>query len=141
MKLNTILIILLFVLSVKGYTQNTESKSTAKTEKNIDQKLPQFPGGDNAFYTYLDENVKLPVGFDKKQFLKKNKNKYVPISVGFTVDVDGSITDVKVIDKTNKLLDKKAKEIVENMPKWEPGYQDGSPIKVQYAIPVRFNLM
>lgn len=141
MKLNIIVAILLLVLGVKGYTQNSKSKVIASSEENIDQKLPQFPGGDDAFYSYLDKNVKLPEGFDKKEYLKKNKNIYVPISVGFTIDVDGSIVDVKVIDKTNKLLDQKAKEIVENMPKWEPGYQDGSPIKVQYAIPVRFNLM
>ena len=73
--------------------------------------------------------------------MKKNKNIYVPVSVGFTVDVDGSIINVKVIDGEDELLDKKAVEIVQNMPKWEPGTQDGTPIKVQYAIPVRFNLM
>ena len=141
MKLNIILATVLLVFSVKGYTQNSKNETTAKSEEKVDQKLPQFPGGDNAFYAYLEKNVKLPEGFDKKQYLKKNKNKYVPISVGFTIDVDGSITNVKVIDKTDALLDKKAKEIVQNMPKWEPGYQNGTPIKVQYAIPVRFNLM
>ena len=141
MKLNIILLILLFVFGAKGYAQKSESESAPKSEPYVDQKLPQFPGGDDAFYAYLDENVKLPEGFDKKEYLKKNKNVFVPISVGFTIDVDGSIVDVKVKDKTHKLLDKKAKEIVKNMPKWEPGYQDGTPIKVQYAIPVRFNLM
>ena len=141
MKVNIILVMLLLVFSVKGYTQKSKSKTAVKNDENIDQKLPQFPGGDDAFYAYLDKHVKLPEGFNKKEYLKKNKNKYVPISVGFTIDVDGSIIDVMVADKTDDLLDKKAKEIVKNMPKWNPGYQDGTPIKVQYAIPVRFNLM
>ena len=141
MKKNIILVIVLFVFSVKGYTQKLKSENITKSEESIDQKLPQFPGGNDAFYDYLDKNVILPEGFDKKQYLKTHKNKYVPISVGFTVDVDGSIINVKVIDKTDDLLDEKAKEIVQNMPKWEPGYQDGTPIKVEYAIPVRFNLM
>ena len=103
--------------------------------------MPQFPGGDNAFYDYLDENVTLPEGFDKEKFLKEHKNQYVPISVGFTIDVDGSIIDAKVIDGEDELLDQKALEIVKNMPKWDPGYLNGKPIKVQYAIPVRFNII
>ncbi len=132
---------MLFVFGVKGYAQKSKSKTPVETEVKVNQKMPQFPGGEKAFYAYLDENVVLPEGFNKKQYLKKHKNQYVPISVGFTIDVDGSIINVKVIDGENEALDKKAKEIVQNMPKWEPGYQDGNPIKVQYAIPVRFNLM
>lgn len=105
-------------------------------------QLPHFPGGDDAFYNYLDEAVKLPEGFDGKQYFKKHKNKFVPISVSFTVDIDGSITNVKVIDGETEELDRKAIEIVENMPKWVPGKsEDGHPIKVDFAIPIRFNLM
>ncbi|PCJ27407.1 MAG: hypothetical protein COA97_03820 [Flavobacteriales bacterium] len=141
MKKNIIIALVLFVFSVEGYAQKSKSKTPVESEDKVDQKMPKFPGGDVAFYDYLDKNVLLPEGFDKKEYLKKNKNQFVPISVGFTIDVDGSIINVKVIDGENEALDKKAKEIVENMPKWEPGTQDGSPIKVQYAIPVRFNLM
>ncbi len=105
-------------------------------------KMPHFPGGDDAFYNYLDENVDLPEGFNSKQYLKKHKNQFVPVSVGFTIDVDGSITNVKVIDGEHEALDKKAVEIVESMPKWVPGKtEDGKPIKVDFAIPIRFNLL
>lgn len=141
MKLNIILIMVLLVFSVKGYTQKPKSETPVKSEKKLSEKMPQFPGGEDAFYTYLDNNVELPEGFNKKQFIKKYKNQFVPVSVGFTIDVDGSIINVQVIEGADKLLDKKAKEIVENMPKWNPGYQNGKKIKVQYAIPVRFNLM
>lgn len=141
MKLSLILIMGLLVFGVNGHAQKSKSKTSVEKNKKVDEKMPQFPGGNVAFYDYLDKNVILPEGFNKKEYLKKNKNKFVPISVGFTIDVDGSIINVKVIDGANELLDKKAKQIVEKMPKWEPGYQNGMPIKVQYAIPVRFNLM
>jgi len=132
--------VLVGVLTLSCLAQKDTSDSEKLTsEKN--QRMPEFPGGNNAFYDYLDKNVILPDGFDKKYYLKKNKNEYVPISVGFTIDVDGSITNVKIIDGDNEMLEKKAMEIVKNMPKWNPGYQNGIPIKVQYAIPVRFNLM
>ncbi len=118
------------------------SQKTAATElEELEQVIPSFSGGDNAFYDYLEENVVLPSGFDKVKYLEENKNQFVPVSVGFTVDVDGSIINVNVIESVDDLLDKKAKEIVAKMPKWTPGTQNGKPIKVQFAIPVRFNLL
>ncbi|PCJ00140.1 MAG: hypothetical protein COB15_03120 [Flavobacteriales bacterium] len=141
MKMKVIIGSLLITLFFKGFSQNPASNINYEQTKKVEQKMPQFPGGNNAFYDYLDENVTLPEGFDKEKFLKEHKNQYVPISVGFTIDVDGSIIDAKVIDGEDELLDQKALEIVKNMPKWDPGYLNGKPIKVQYAIPVRFNII
>lgn len=135
-----LLVLLLVIFSLPSIAQQT-ADNAAKEKMTIKQKMPQFPGGDNAFYTYLDNNVMLPSDFDKEAFLKAHKNQFVPINVGFTIDVDGSIINVKVINGEDEVLDKKAKEIVEKMPKWEPGYEGDKPIKVQYAIPIRFNLM
>ena len=141
MNLNTLLAMVILVFSVKGHAQKSKSKTPVEKEDKVDEKMPKFPGGDKAFYSYLDKNVRVPDGFDKKGYLKKHKNQYVPVFIGFTVDVDGSIINIKVIDGENKELDKKAIGIVKNMPKWEPGTQNGTPIKVEYAMPVRFNLM
>jgi TonB family protein len=136
MKKQLILIMLLAISIMPTVAQNMVTNNV-----EVKQKMPQFPGGDNAFYAYLDNNVTLPSDFDKETFLKQHKNQFVPINVAFTIDVDGSIVNVKVIDGEDEKLDKKAKEIVEKMPKWEPGYQGDKPVKVQYAIPIRFNLM
>ena len=132
--------ILLGILK-KGLLVTLLTMSLALFGQEGKEKMPQFPGGNVAFYDYLDKHVVLPDGFDKKAYLKKHKNQFVPVSVGFTVDADGSIINVKVLEADNEALDQKAIEIVKNMPKWEPGSLDGSPIKVEYAIPVRFNLM
>ena len=47
----------------------------------------------------------------------------------FVVDTDGSISDVKVVKSVDPTLDKEAKRIVQEMPKWIPGKQDGAPVK------------
>ena len=138
---NIILVMLLLVFSGKGYAQKSYRKSVDEKSKKVDKKMPKFPGGNSSFYNYLDKNVVLPEGFDKKKYKKEHHNQFVPISIGFTVDVDGSIINVKLVDGENEQLDKKAMEIVKNMPKWEPGSIDGAPVKVEYVIPVRFNLM
>ena len=139
--MRTVALILLITIATLGYSQKPSALETEINKEEVKEKMPQFPGGDNAFYDYLDENVLLPEGFDAKAFMSEHGNQYVPVSVAFTIDVDGSITNVKVIDGEDELLDQKAKQIVENMPKWDPGYKNGSPVKVQYAIPVRFNLI
>ena len=141
MRLKFTLAILLFSFSFLSFSQKPSHIVKEENKTTVKEKMPQFPGGNNAFYDYLDENVLLPEGFDAKAFMERNGNQYVPVSVAFTIDIDGSITNVKVIDGEDEMLDEKAKQIVENMPKWDPGYRDGSPVKVQYAIPVRFNLM
>ncbi|MCB0402309.1 MAG: energy transducer TonB [Flavobacteriales bacterium] len=111
-------------------------------ETAVTQKMPHFPGGDDAFYSYLDKNVTVPHDFDKEAYKAEHHNQFVPVSVGFTIDVDGTVTNVKVIEGQDAMLDKRAKEIVEKMPKWEPGKSaEGKPIKVDFAIPIRFNLM
>lgn len=136
-----LLLIILSVFNLTVFAQKSANPAYDEVNEEVREKMPQFPGGNNAFYDYLDKNVVLPEKFDAKAFLSEKGNQYVPISVAFTIDVDGSIIDVKIIDGEDELLDEKAKQIVENMPKWEPGYREGSPVKVQYAIPVRFNLM
>jgi TonB family protein len=136
-----VLVILLINVGVAGFSQKSANPYDKEVEEVVQEKMPQFPGGNNAFYDYLDENVLLPEGFNAEGFMKEHGNQFVPVSVAFTIDVDGSIVNVKVIDGEDELLDEKAKQIVENMPKWDPGYRNGRPVKVQYAIPVRFNLM
>ena len=139
--IKSILIILAIVCGVSLKAQPSSNEKKGYTSESNNQVMPQFPGGDDAFYAYLDQNVVLPEGFDKVGYLKKHHNQYVPVSVGFTVDTDGSIINVKVIDGEDEQLDNKAKEIVVKMPKWEPGTMDGLPIKVDFVIPIRFNLM
>ena len=133
-------IVLLFVLLGISFLTKAQQQVENKDTIYISEKMPQFPGGDDAFYTYLDKNVHLPDGFDAAAYLVENGNQFVPISVAFTINVDGSIINAHVIEKVNEMLDNKAVEIIKNMPKWEPGFKNGKSIKVQYAIPVRFNL-
>lgn len=94
---------------------------------------PQFPGGDTAFKKYLAQNVKYP-----QEALKKKIQGSVRI--GFTVNPDGSIVNVKVERSVNTLLDNEALRVVKSMPKWKPGYYNGKTVPVKKSIPVNFRL-
>ena len=64
------------------------------------------------------------------------------VFVSFVIEKDGSITDVKLLREFVKCpeCDKEAMRVVQAMPKWIPGIQYGRAVKVQFNIPIKFNL-
>ena len=112
--------------------------STAQTKKNdmvfdVVEVMPQFPGGQIAMLKYIMENMKYP-----EQAMKEGIQGRV--AVRFIVEKDGSISDVKPILSVHPLLNKEAVRVVESMPKWTPGKQNGKPVRVRYNLPVMFKL-
>lgn len=58
----------------------------------------------------------------------------------FTVQTDGSVTDVKVLHGVDASLDREAVRVVSSSPKWSPGKKDGKPVAVTFTHPVVFQL-
>ena len=56
------------------------------------------------------------------------------------IEKDGSITDAKVVKSLAPSLDREAQRLVESMPNWIPGKQNGEPVRVKYTVPVTFRL-
>lgn len=112
--------------------------STAQTKKNdmvfdVVEVMPQFPGGQIAMLQYIMKNMKYP-----EQAMKEGIQGRV--AVRFIVEKDGSISDVKPILSVHPLLNKEAVRVVESMPKWTPGKQNGKPVRVRFNVPVMFKL-
>ena len=112
--------------------------STAQTKKNdmlfsVVEVMPQYPGGQIAMMKYIMENIKYP-----EQAMKEGIQGRV--AVRFIVEKDGSISDVKPILSVHPLLNKEAVRVVESMPKWTPGKQNGKPVRVRFNLPVMFKL-
>jgi len=97
------------------------------------ESMPEFPGGMQELYTFLGNNIKYPV-------MAKESGIQGKVYVTFVVEVDGSITDVRVLRGIGGGCDEEAVRVVESMPKWTPGKQRGKPVRVQYNLPVRFTL-
>ena len=112
--------------------------STAQTKKNdmvfdVVEVMPQFPGGQIAMMKYIMENMKYP-----KQAMKEGIQGRV--TVRFIVEKDGSISNVRPVLSVHPLLNKEAVRVVESMPKWSPGKQNGKPVRVRFNVPVMFKL-
>lgn len=94
---------------------------------------PSFPGGVDKFFTYLHANIKYPPNAVKDKIQGK-------VFIGFVVEKNGSLSDIKVIRGVSSDIDSEAIRVISNSPKWRPGLQNGRPVRVQYAIPITFKL-
>ena len=98
------------------------------------ETMPEFPGGQQALFKFLSENVKYPV-------IAQENGIQGRVICQFVVNKDGSIVDVEVVRSGgDPSLDKEAVRVIKSMPKWKPGKQRGKAVRVKYTVPVNFKL-
>lgn len=109
-----------------------EEDVTTKIFKTVEQ-MPTFPGGMGALMQWLGKNMTYPAVAAENGIQGK-------VIVGFVVERDGSVTDVKVLRGVDPALDNEAVNVVKRMPHWIPGKLNGQAVRVSYNIPVTFKL-
>jgi TonB family protein len=92
------------------------------------ENLPEFPGGIDSLRVYLQSNISI------------NKDSIVNgrVYVEFWIDTDGNPVDAKVVRGINNYQDNEALRIINSMPKWKPGVNNGKKIKVPFTYPIIF---
>jgi len=95
--------------------------------------MPKYPGGLDAMYKFLGENIKYP---------QKAREEGISgtVYIQFIVEKDGQTSGFKLLRGAEESLDNEALRVLKMMPKWEPGKQKGKPVRVQYNLPVKFAL-
>ena len=121
------------VLKIKEAVAQPEPKPEVEKVFDVVEQMPSFPGGPSALMEWLSNNVKYPV-------VAQENGVQGRVVVSFVVESDGSITDVKVVRGVDPSLDKEASRVVRAMPRWIPGKQNGSAVRVKYNVPVAFRL-
>ena len=114
-------------------TQTHKDTTTDDKIYEVCEQMPIFEGGDAALLKYLTDSVKYPE-------LAKKHGVQGRVVIGFIVEKDGSLTDVKVLRHVDIALDAEALRVVKGMPKWIPGCQDEQLVRVRYNVPVSFRL-
>ena len=99
----------------------------------VEQK-PSFNGGDaNEFSKWVNSRLVYPE-------IAKENGVQGRVTLQFTVESDGRVTNVKVLRGVDPALDKEAVRVVSSSPKWKPGKQRDRNVKVTYTFPVIFQL-
>ena len=113
------------------FTMNVvEDEQNATDDKVYDvvENMPQFNGGMGALMQYLSHNIRYPEESDVQG----------RVIVSFVIGKDGSISNAQVVKSLHPSFDAEALRIINNMPKWIPGTQNGKPVNVKYAVPISF---
>lgn len=97
------------------------------------EKQPEFMGGMDSLRNHLLKNVDYPPEA-KKAGIKDR------VFVSFTVETNGSITDVQVLRGLGYGCDNEAMRVIKAMPRWKPGSQSGREVRVKYNLAVPFGL-
>ena len=98
------------------------------------EEKPTFRGGDpNEFSKWVNQHLEYPE-------IAKENGVQGRVTLQFTVNTDGSVSNVKVLRGVDSSLDKEAVRVVSSSPKWKPGKQRDRAVKVTYTFPVIFQL-
>ena len=98
------------------------------------EERPSFNGGDaNEFSKWVNSKLVYPE-------IAKENGVQGRVTLQFTVEADGRVTNVKVLRGVDDSLDKEAVRVVSSSPKWKPGKQRDRAVKVTYTFPVIFQL-
>lgn len=115
-------------------SKNEVADTSNSKNTQMRRDLPQFPGGFDKLNAYIKENIRYP----RAAYDRGIRGKTV---LEFWVDVDGSISDVHVVESaTFKSLDDEAIRLVRSMPKWLPALQNGEPVKAKFRLPIGFGV-
>ena len=115
-----------------------EMPNPLKVEKEEDafdvvEEMPQFPGGPSALFEFLSKNVCYPEAAYKAGVQGR-------VIATFVVEKDGSISETQVVKHMSAELDAEALRVINSMPNWTPGKQNGVAVRVKYTVPITFRL-
>lgn len=121
-----------FDVSVSAAASKTTSTCDERVFTSV-QQMPRFPDGDAALMKYLAQHLQYP------ETAAKNGTQGNVI-VQFVVTKTGEIGEVKVVRSLSADCDIEAKRVVESLPNFIPGRQNGQAVNVWYTLPITFKL-
>ena len=110
----------------------TQAVEEEKPYEMVEQ-MPTFPGGAEALLQYIAKNLKYPT-------IAQENGVQGRVICQFVVAKDGSVQNVRVVRSLDPSCDKEAVRVIQSLPKWIPGKQNGKAVPVYYTVPIMFKL-
>lgn len=127
MSLKNYLIAVSILLATASYAQQTD------TIPKLFHYVEQMPSPGYGFNTYLADHLQYP---DRARVAKLEGK----VVMEFIVNEDGTISNAKVVRGIGDECDVEALKVIKNMPRWQPGKQNGMAVKVLFTLPIIFKL-
>jgi protein TonB len=119
--------------SSHGQSQEGTGASEATGIYTTLDAFPSFPGGNNAFLSFLRANIRYPAASVKSGIQGE-------VIILFIVETDGSISNVSVNKGIGIECDAEAVRVIKNMPRWAPGRRNGKSVKVLVKQKIIFGI-
>ena len=116
-----------------GINNISGSENTNTEPLTVAEEMPVFPGGDNALLRYIAENTVYPDN-------AKARNIQGRVIVRFAITTEGTVSMATILKGAAPDLDNEALRVVESLPKFKPGKQNGKTVPVWYMVPITFTL-
>lgn len=118
----------------KYYRLKTDTTTYIATYPSLGfDALPQFPGGEKKLNNFFRETIHYPQSAKEKRLEGK-------VFITFIIEKDGHVSHAEIIRGISTDLDNEAIRVIMALPKWEPAIYENKPVRVQYMLPVRFEL-
>ncbi len=108
-------------------------ESASKRPVDVAEVMPEFPGGEDALFSFLSKNLRYPM------FERENGITGV-VFVSFVVNSTGEIDQIEILRSPSSGFNEEVIRVVKKMPVWKAGIQGGQKVPVRFKLPVRFGL-
>ena len=128
-----LLMALLSTTTITAQKTVVSKKQSKEVVFDIVDQMPEFPGGLDSLMSFLTSTIKYP----KEAMDKKIEGR---VMVKFIVEKDGQVSEPEIVNSAFPALDEEALRVIQCMPKWKPGKQNGNVVRVSFTLPVAFRL-
>ena len=130
--------LLLLLLAVAGgalhaQTDDTTPVAAGNEIYTVVELSPEFPGGYEGLIQYLAANIQYPEQ-------AKAEGVEGTVSVTFVIEPDGTTSHRRVLRSPHEALSQEALRVIREMPRWKAGRVRGEKVRVQYTLPINFEL-
>jgi len=98
---------------------------------DVVEDMPTFIGGNGALMQFLSKNIHYPEEAEKNGIQGR-------VICTFIIEPDGSVSNTRIAKSVDPSLDREAMRVINAMPKWNPGKQNGQNVRVKYTLPLTF---
>ncbi len=127
-----VLAIMMACIAFAGFAQDKKAAVEVKsTVASGFDKCAMYPGGENGVNTFIHKNIDYPMAAMKS-------GKEGDVTVRFTVNTDGSVSNVKVVKGLEPNLDAEAVKVVSKMKGWTPAMKGGKAVAMDYEVKCNF---
>ena len=118
---------------VQTKDSSTTASETSETPLEVAEIMPEFPGGTEALLSFIKDNLEYP----QKAIDEQTEGRVI---IRFVINSNGEISEPTILKGINKNLDQAAIDVINKLPRWKPGQQDGQPVSVRFTLPIVFKL-